>query len=328
MGSTTANNELQQLVLTMQANQYAMWAALALTIYDAVLAVPRELSLFVHKRRKTASMMLLLCSRWSTVAFMAIVIAPLSPKSNCTAVVWVQLALNYLAFTLIAAFSSIRVFALWDRHYVFGAIVFVLGVVPVAVNLYVDAFRSTCTFVGWPVNTCVQSLNLSDRELAIWLHVSRGSAVAMDAFVLVLTWLKTFSTWRAARRVQANGNLTGCLLRDGTWFFFGLLALNIADMTTYTEAVSPLSSYMMVILPSVLMNRFLVNLISANDGGAPCTTTDGWPLSLRFAAPAQSAAADTSSEDIAWTGVGARAATMGETTSSDYESHETQLYTA
>lgn len=46
------------------------------------------------------------------------------------------------------------------------------------------------------------------------------------------------------------------------------------------------------------MNRFLVNLITADDGDALCSTTDGRSLSVRFAAP-QSASADTSGEDMA-----------------------------
>ena len=56
------------------------------------------------------------------------------------------------------------------------------------------------------------------RTISDWLSVSdivRGIAIATDALVLVMTWLKTRSIYRAARRAKVGTGLSELLLRDG-----------------------------------------------------------------------------------------------------------------
>ncbi|GJE90447.1 hypothetical protein PsYK624_065820 [Phanerochaete sordida] len=118
----------------------------------------------------------------------------------------------------------------------------------------------------------------------------------MDALVLALTWRKTFAQWRAARALAMQLSVSTCLLRDGTWYFCGLLALSVAEMLTFntafvntfnappspppSQAPSPLASFAQI-MPCVLVNHFVLNLRTLGTGGvssASCTST------LRFRA--------------------------------------------
>ena len=46
-------------------------------------------------------------------------------------------------------------------------------------------------------------------------YVTRSSLVAADLIVLVLTWTKTFGSWKEARRLNVELSVSTCLLRDG-----------------------------------------------------------------------------------------------------------------
>ena len=47
------------------------------------------------------------------------------------------------------------------------------------------------------------------------IYVTRGSLVTADSIVLVLTWIRTFTNWNDARRLNLNLSISTCLLRDG-----------------------------------------------------------------------------------------------------------------
>ena len=49
----------------------------------------------------------------------------------------------------------------------------------------------------------------------IVLFLTRGSAIATDVAVLVLTWVKTFQHWRELRRLKMGSSVSTLLLRDG-----------------------------------------------------------------------------------------------------------------
>lgn len=50
---------------------------------------------------------------------------------------------------------------------------------------------------------------------AIVSDVVRGIAIATDALVLVMTWMKTRSIYKAARRAKVGTGISELLLRDG-----------------------------------------------------------------------------------------------------------------
>ena len=51
--------------------------------------------------------------------------------------------------------------------------------------------------------------------MAVVLFLTRGSVIAGDGLVLVLTWAKTFRQWRESRRLKIETSITSLLMRDG-----------------------------------------------------------------------------------------------------------------
>ena len=51
------------------------------------------------------------------------------------------------------------------------------------------------------------------------LLLTRGSAVAVDVAVIVLTWIKTFGYWRRLRQLHIDVSVTDILIRDGMSFY-------------------------------------------------------------------------------------------------------------
>ena len=47
--------------------------------------------------------------------------------------------------------------------------------------------------------------------------IVRGFAIATDALVLLMTWLRTRGIYRAAIKINVKPSLSAMLLRDGEW---------------------------------------------------------------------------------------------------------------
>ena len=47
------------------------------------------------------------------------------------------------------------------------------------------------------------------------LLLTRGSAIAVDVAVVILTWIKTYGHWRRMRELHINVSVTDILIRDG-----------------------------------------------------------------------------------------------------------------
>ncbi|GJE85275.1 hypothetical protein PsYK624_013540 [Phanerochaete sordida] len=114
-------------------------------------------------------------------------------------------------------------------------------------------------------------------------YTTRGCLLVSHTIVLVLTWLKTYSQWREARRCKLNVSVSTCLLRDGTWFFLATLALNVAQIVASSTPDFPVDLFVTT-LPAVLFNRFMLNLRSVDDTGEPPSPAAPPRLS-RFSSP-------------------------------------------
>ena len=58
------------------------------------------------------------------------------------------------------------------------------------------------------------------------LLLTRGSAIAVDVVVVILTWIKTFGHWRHMRQLHINVSVTDILIRDGMIILFYFILLN------------------------------------------------------------------------------------------------------
>ncbi|GJE85319.1 hypothetical protein PsYK624_013980 [Phanerochaete sordida] len=91
----------------------------------------------------------------------------------------------------------------------------------------------------------------------IWLPAI--ATIAGNTLVLALTWAKTFRAVWMLRHMNPM-SLVACMLRDGTIYFLILLALNVTQPITYYLTPSkPMSTFGLVI-PAMLMSRFIMNL--------------------------------------------------------------------
>ncbi|EKM50265.1 uncharacterized protein PHACADRAFT_201108 [Phanerochaete carnosa HHB-10118-sp] len=182
---------------------------------------------------------------------------------------WIFFLAEFLQSSL---FSALRVFIIWDRSYIWSLVVFALSMIPFATNLH-NAVESKYSFGIEPYvgATCIEEPLFSARTDRIAKpsqyrigYSTRSSLILADAIVLVLTWIKTFDSWKNARRADVRASLTTCLLRDGTIYFVLLVAINVAQMATDNASGEvSLVGVLMTTLPSVLINRFMINLRTA-----------------------------------------------------------------
>ncbi|GJE86549.1 hypothetical protein PsYK624_026290 [Phanerochaete sordida] len=99
----------------------------------------------------------------------------------------------------------------------------------------------------------------------------------------MLTWIKTLNQWRESRKLKINVSLTFLFLRDGTFYFIALSACNVASICT--SAPAELVQAVLAILPSLLIQRFLLNLRQFAQGAGVANTTPDIDHFSRFSAP-------------------------------------------
>ncbi|KIP09451.1 hypothetical protein PHLGIDRAFT_323755 [Phlebiopsis gigantea 11061_1 CR5-6] len=175
---------------------------------------------------------------------------------DCGAMEIVVAAATLLGDLQVAIFSALRVYAIANRNLYFTGSVLLLGLVPIATNLDMQDGLSLYAQVLLAYLITMVTFRLA----------TRASAVAMDILVLGITWTRTFRQWQEARDLKIASPVTTCLLRDGTWYFITLLLLNILQMTLPNESVfaSTFVSALLVTLPPILVNRFMINLRSTS----------------------------------------------------------------
>ncbi|EKM54052.1 uncharacterized protein PHACADRAFT_209878 [Phanerochaete carnosa HHB-10118-sp] len=203
---------------------------------------------------------------------------------------WIFSLIGYLQ---IALFSALRVFAIWNRSYVWSLMVFTLSMVPFATNLYaaVEAEYTSIQVLDRLIGvTCIQEPLFSAQTHRIGTlrvtSTTRGLLVLADTIVLVLTWIKTFRHWKNARHLKMRSSVTTCLLRGGTLYFIALLAINIAQLLTYGSSGAPSFLNMFITtLPPVLIGRFMINLRTAGSETGPDYSVSEGQSALQFRKP-------------------------------------------
>ncbi|EKM57646.1 uncharacterized protein PHACADRAFT_251384, partial [Phanerochaete carnosa HHB-10118-sp] len=211
----------------------------------------------VWKKPATASAILLGSVRWCMLLTVIVELAPPTPN-GCKPLGILTDTLNLIGFVQTGLFAALRVFAICNRSYVWSLPMFALNLVPFAINLmYYTTSKYGYTVEPFVGLTCAVESSFSARTFNILVYVSRCSLILADTIVLVLTWIRTFGYWRQTRRANVRASLTTCLLRDGQ----ALLAINVSQLLTIDSSagVVPLTAFV-VILPPVLINRFMINL--------------------------------------------------------------------
>ncbi|EED81372.1 predicted protein [Postia placenta Mad-698-R] len=113
-----------------------------------------------------------------------------------------------------AAFASIRVFAIDGRQWRNASVVLILGLVPVALNIY----SSSQEFVYCTTNLLAIEHSFSASKSNKLFLATRICILMSNLLVVISTWRATRANYTVAA-LNSKGSLTYMLFRDGTVHF-------------------------------------------------------------------------------------------------------------
>ncbi|KAJ3556413.1 hypothetical protein NM688_g2042 [Phlebia brevispora] len=164
---------------------------------------------------------------------------------------------------VVAVFSALRVFALFNQAYVTAACTFLLGLVPVATNFY-QASQVTYYYVDDPVlgSSCYASYLISPTMVFNVL-----CTISADIIAIAITWVKTYRHVREAYSAGIKVSFGATLLRYGTVYFIVLFVVNLVkgliQLAPSLQGTNPIIPFTNVI-PNIVLSRFLINLRRAD----------------------------------------------------------------
>ncbi|GJE98348.1 hypothetical protein PsYK624_145760 [Phanerochaete sordida] len=265
---------------------------LGLVAYEYVITFSQEVE-YVWQKPLSVTSVLLLSTRWVMVVFQALWVTP-TGVASCRRLEPVSQLLLFASWAQIAVFSGLRVYALWHDsrlRYILLVVVILLGCIPIATNSVLRLVARASAIHRHPIYVVYiprgraraselhkSVLALSPRpaglmRLTLVLYFTRSGALASDLLVVVLTWTKTFMHWKQQRRAGLKSSVATLLLRDGTIYFGAILALDIAQMVTYSvknvNGYANIADNFLQGLPPVLLQRFMLNLRQFADAKAP-----------------------------------------------------------
>ncbi|EED81373.1 predicted protein [Postia placenta Mad-698-R] len=155
-----------------------------------------------------------------------------------------------------AAFASIRVYAIDGRRWTKATIIVMLGLVPIALNIYGGAK----TIVAYTAHYCIVESSVPISKINILLLVTRICVLVSNLLVVISTWQATRAS-RAVIALTSRGSLTAVLFRDGTVHFVLVVGLNAANIVVallleYSLDLSP----PVELISTLALCRFFLNL--------------------------------------------------------------------
>ncbi|KAH9848729.1 hypothetical protein C2E23DRAFT_738700 [Lenzites betulinus] len=167
----------------------------ALLAYDHLLTFSGEVQ-FVWGRKFSGATVIFLLNRYITL-FNKILLPistfwwPNQTDKNCAAPIILTEIFTVIAYFVVAVFSALRVYAIWNKDWRPFLLVLVIALTVPATNMV-----------------------LTERSI---VSISTHScAIAADLLVLVLTWIKTYEIKKLASSLRSEATFSTLLLRDGT----------------------------------------------------------------------------------------------------------------
>ncbi|KAI0362194.1 hypothetical protein OH77DRAFT_1388275, partial [Trametes cingulata] len=165
-----------------------------------------------------------------------------------------------------AAFSGLRIYALSEHNrYITWAVV-LLALVPVGTNIYLE---TQIVDVYTEETGCMATIPLSTDA---WIRsvysplsfsfLTRASLTASEAIVIVVTWMKTWTTARMPLLAGSRPSFTALVLREGMVYFGVVLTFNIMQIVfTFVESDTfSLVLQFLNVLTTILISRFYFDL--------------------------------------------------------------------
>ncbi|RPD66214.1 hypothetical protein L227DRAFT_570117 [Lentinus tigrinus ALCF2SS1-6] len=238
---------------------YADLAVFVVLVFEFLITFDREVH-FAWGRKLSWARTIFLMNRYLSILEYLVVLGPLLPT------------LNYFAFQVVlyvvwAGFAGWRVYAISGRNSILTTIVVLLAVVPAVTNAYV----TTCTTIALSELGCMSGMNLSiltwiDRDPSLVSVATRSCMILSDALVIIITWVKTWGTMRAARKLHVQMSFTSLILKEGVLYFVIMLSLNIVQIIFDFQLIGTFGfivPFLNVITP-ILISRFFLDLDDLN----------------------------------------------------------------
>ncbi|THG95253.1 hypothetical protein EW026_g6366 [Hermanssonia centrifuga] len=160
----------------------------ALVAYEYIITLEQERTMIWH-RKWTLATWLFMINRYLLIGFIILSVAPYTSSPLNSGVVGYSCApaqvmgaiLGNLQIVVIAVFSALRVFALWDRNIPMTLLVLVLNLVPGAVDIF-EFSKATAVFTANPISgtLCNAISGISANVLFDILFVMDIAAVVVN----------------------------------------------------------------------------------------------------------------------------------------------------
>ncbi|KAI0777959.1 hypothetical protein BC629DRAFT_1594680 [Irpex lacteus] len=246
----------------LTANQIVI-ASAALYYYEWLVTFDQEIT-HIWARRWTVATWIFALNRYSTFFDL---LGHLLPTTNeyeisqsCTWVFGVEVTFELLQLLISALFTALRAYALSSRNVWIFLVVFLFSVYPFITNMLLRVHETILFSSMAPFTVCESVTPFSD-SVTLGQPYKIRQAVA-DCLVLAITWNKAIGAVRAASRHNLKVPLNAVLIRDGTFFFLALLALNIYEILSNNIPSLSLSTSNSLLTPlnAIIISRFMLNL--------------------------------------------------------------------
>ncbi|EKM57500.1 uncharacterized protein PHACADRAFT_26171 [Phanerochaete carnosa HHB-10118-sp] len=269
---------------TDQAVAYCGVSSAVILFWDYIITFGDEINL-VWRRKLTGATILFLLNRYASLIKNVVEFSNLFSPS-LTACQRSQTAYNIFdlsalfVFAGATRFSAFRVWAIWGRELRPFLFILPFCLVTPVLNAYRVA-KATPIFddeYPSPWGGCEEDIGMPITLYIQFGDITRAIAIVTDGLVLIMTWIKTYSIYRAARRAGAGTGLSQLLIRDGTLYFGTLLVFNIlAVVINSTSADLNPVNYFNDNVNCIFISRFILNLrsVGANINNRAGTSTSG-----------------------------------------------------
>ncbi|OCH90647.1 hypothetical protein OBBRIDRAFT_793088 [Obba rivulosa] len=212
-------------------------------------------------------MLLFHLNRWTTTAWaisqLVVELLPLGTLPSCEGLNFFNGSMDVILMTIWAVFSAIRIYTITAGNWLLASVVFTLSIVPMATNTYGFFASYVFQIVQFPgdIAECTLGRTISPDVILDLTIVTRTCAITADVILLATTWVKTYSSWRSAKRNKISCPLTTMLLKDGTLYFFVLLSLNVISIAgVSTNVFIDTAGSFATPLQAIIVSHFLINL--------------------------------------------------------------------
>ncbi|KAH9941998.1 hypothetical protein B0H21DRAFT_710405 [Amylocystis lapponica] len=226
----------------------------ALYFYDFLLTFDKEIVL-IWGRPFTGATVLYILNRWLSAFSIVLSLVITFPRAGFTN----QSSAMYVVVAT-PVFCALRIHAIWGRGNKVSFFVLSVGLVLPIISMvtYGATFEGALLSMP-PIYNCVDNLRWSFQtylqydsismvslRLLIIILAARICAIALDVFVMVLTWRRTYGISKLVRGRSRPG-FSKLILRDGTLYFATLVILNVIYL-----AVSPFNKQPAPVPPLII----------------------------------------------------------------------------